>query len=260
MDLEQISAWRSLAGKAAAGFCLLALVALLDGLIGQFREPANVVKLLPGGATEINGALAEKVQGVQDLTVVSDTGQLEVAIEAVHKGYFLGGEMWRGQLTASPRIQPGEYHLTVNPKKMHAPGTPPALRILVYPDSLSRQRSYRSFIRRYGDVPPFGVAAGCLPGILLAFGLVYYLSGRREALLAQGGQAEVYRVQRQEGGCEIRFALGTTHGLGPGVQVQIWDGQGQRVGLAQVEESNLTDSRAVLTGDQEIKTGYLVSR
>jgi hypothetical protein len=78
------------------------------------------------------------------------------------------------------------------------------------------------------------------------------------ALLARAGQAEVYRVTRRDGGYEIRFALGTAHGLGPGARVRILNDPGQAVGLAQVEEATPTDSLALVTADQEIKAGYLV--
>ncbi len=257
MDLVQLSKWRNLAGKAGAIFCFLAFVALLDGLIGLLREPANVVRVLPGMAVEINGGLTAEVKGVQDLEFVSSSEQLRVSFDAVHKGYFLGGEMWRGQLTVSSRIQPGEYSLTVRPRKSTAAA--PTFRILVFSDAASLQLSRKSLIRRYWGCSPFGVAASCLPMILLAFGGVYYLSGQREALLAQTGQAEIYRVLRREDGYEIRFGLGTAQGLGPGSQVNIINDQGQTVGTAQVEESSLTDSAAVVTGDREIKEGYLVS-
>jgi hypothetical protein len=94
---------------------------------------------------------------------------------------------------------------------------------------------------------------------LLAFGTVYYLSGKREALLAETGQAEIYRVTRGDGGCEIRFALGTAHGMTPGARVVIFNEAGQQVGTGTVEVSSRTDAVAQVTTDQEIKVGYLVS-
>lgn len=260
MDLDEVSRCSSLAGKAGAAFCVIALLALADGLLVHFREPANLVKVLPGASIQINGELTDEAHRVEELTYLSSSEQFQVSFEAIHKGYFLGGDMWRGKLLVGPGISPGEYRLAVMPKRSSSPRAAPAFRILVYPDALSLQKSSTSLIRRFFGISAFVVAAGCLPGILLAFGMVYYLSARREALLAQGGQAEVYRVVRREGGYEIRFALGTTHGLGPGARVQVLNEQGQRVGLAQVEESNQTDSLAVITADQEIKTGYLVSR
>jgi hypothetical protein len=258
MELAQINRWCGLAGKFGSLCCALTLLALLDGLIGQFREPSNLVKLLPGTSVDINGELVEEVKGVQELTVLSDTEQLQVSFEAVHKGYFLGGDMWRGRLLADSRLQPGEYHLNVLPKTSSSTRKTPSFRILVYANALSLQESSKSLIRSSSGISPFVAAAACLPGILLAFGAVYLLAGKREELLAREGKAEIYRVERREGGCEIRFGLGTQHGLSPGSQVTIHDDRGQLVGTGRVEQVAPTDSLAVVTTDREMRAGYLV--
>lgn len=260
MDLGQVNHWRDLASKAGAAFCAVALLALVDALLVHFREPANLVKVLPGAVTAINGELTDEAHRVEELTFTSDSDQLTVTFEAIHKGYFLGGDMWRGQLIVGPGIAPGEYSLTVLPRHSASPRKAPAFRILVFPEALSLQKSSSSVIRRFFGISAFKVAAGCLPGILLAFGAVFLLSGKREALLAATGQAEVYRVTRGEGGYEIRFALGTAHGMSPGAGVAICNQGGQKVGTGTVEVSNQTDSVAQVTTDQEIKVGDLVSR
>jgi len=191
---------------------------------------------------------------------VSSSDQLKVNFEAIHKGYFLGGDMWRGRLIVGPGIAPGEYSLAVLPKTTVSPRKAPAFRILVFPEALSLQKSSTSLIRRWFGISAFTVAAGCLPGILLAFGAVYWLSGKREARLAATGRAEVYLVTRVDGGYEIRFALGTAHGMSPGARVAIHDEGGQQVGTGTVEISNPRISVALITSDQAIKVGYLVSR
>jgi hypothetical protein len=191
---------------------------------------------------------------------VTNSDQLTVNFEAIHKGYFLGGDMWRGRLIVGPGIAPGEYSLAVLPKRTISPRKAPAFRILVFADDASLQESSTSMVRRWFGISAFKVAAGCLPGILLAFGAVYLLSGKREALLAATGQAEVYLVTRGDGGYEIRFGLGTAHGISPGVRVTISNEAGQQVGTGTVEVSNQTVSVALATTDQEIKVGDLVSR
>jgi len=183
-----------------------------------------------------------------------------VNFEAIHKGYFLGGDMWRGRLLVGPGIAPGEYSLAVLPKRTISPRKAPAFRILVFADALSLQKSSASVIRRFFGISAFKVAAGCLPGILLAFGAVFLLSGKREALLAATGRAEVYQVTRGDGGYEIRFGLGTAHGMSPGAGVAICNQEGQQVGTGTVEVSSQTASVALVTADQEIKVGDLVSR
>ena len=226
MDLGQVNRRRDLASKIAAAFCVIAFLAMMDGLLVHFREPANFVKVLPGAVTAINGELTDEAHDLQDLTFVSDSDQLTVNFEAIHKGYFLGGDMWRGRLIVSPNISPGEYSLAVLPKRAASSRKAPAFRIQVFPDALSLQKSSTSLVRRWFGFSAFVVAAGCLPGILLAFGAVYLLSGRREALLAASGQAEVYQVTGGDGGYEIRFGLGTAHGMSPGARVAIYDASG----------------------------------
>ena len=259
MDLDQVSRWRNLAGWGGALFFLLAFLALLDGLIGQFREPANLIKLLPGLTAEIDGPLEEEVPGVQELIYFSDSDLLTLSFATVHKGYFLGGNLWRGQITASPRLRPGEYHLTVASRKSTSKEATLGFRIMVFADPLSLQRSSKSLIRHHTGMSPWGAAAACLPGILLASGMVLYLSQARERLLAQRGRAEIYRVIRKDGGFEIHFGLGTEHGVHPGLQLQVHNSQGKAVGLARVEEATPTDAIALVSAAQEIRPGFIVS-
>ncbi len=260
MNLEQTSQWRRLAGWAGGGLCFLALLSLLDGIVAGFREPASVIRMLPGMSTEINGELLEEVRGVQDLTYVSDSRDFRLTFATVHKGYFLGADMWRGEITANPRIKPGEYHLTVAPRTSASPRALPAFRILVFPDALSLQRSSKSLIRRYTGLPPWGVAAACLPGILGAFGAVFLLSQKIERLLAREGKAEIYRALRGDGIFEIHFGLGTENGVEPGCQLQVLDPQGRAVGLARVEAASAASAVALVTSDREIRPGFFVSR
>ena len=260
MDLGQANQWRDLSSKIATACCAVALLALVDGLLVHFREPANLVKVLAGASVEINGELTDEAHRLEELTFTSSSDHLTVTFAAIHKGYFLGGDMWRGRLLVGPGISPGEYNLAVLPKGTDSPRKAPAFRILVFPDALSLQKSSASLIRRWFGISAFAVAAGCLPGILLAFGAVFLLSGRREALLVAAGQAEIYRVTRGDGGCEIGFGLGTAQGLSAGAKVSIYNAEGEQVGIGTVEVSNQTDSVAQVSTDQEIKAGYLVSR
>ena len=55
MDLGQVNRWRDLASKIAMAFCVIALLGLVDGLLVHFREPANLVKVLPGAASTLTG-------------------------------------------------------------------------------------------------------------------------------------------------------------------------------------------------------------
>ena len=260
MNLEQTSRWHDLFGWAAAAFCLLAFLALLDGLIGQWRDSANLIKLLPGMTAEIDGPLQEEVQGIQELTYLSYSKDLKLTFATVHKGYFLGGLLWQGQITAGPHLPPGEYHLTVAPSRSTSPQASLGFRIMVFSDPLSLQHSSKSLIRRHLGLSPYGAAGLCVPAILLAFGAVFYLTLKLDRLLAQKGKAEIYRVIRREGSFEVHFGLGTEHGMQPGLELGVYNPRGKSVGLARVEKATPKDAIAVVTTDLEIRPGFMVCR
>jgi len=260
MDLGQINRWRDLASKIAAAFCVIALLGLVDGLLVHFREPANLVKVLPGASVEINGELTDEAHNVEDLTFNSDSNQLQVTFEALHKGYFLGGDMWRGRLNVGPGIAPGEYSLSVIPRRTITARKAPAFRIIVFPEALSLQKSSTSLIRRWFGFSAFYVSAGCLPGILLAFGAVYWLSGKREALLAASGRAEIYRVHQTEQGIEISFGLGRDQGLEEGTRLNLFDKKGQSLGTVEARSVTAGDAKALVAEEQGVRPGYWLSK
>jgi hypothetical protein len=73
-----VNRWRDLASRLAAVFCVIALLARVDGLLQHFREPANVLKVLPGTSVEIDGKLTDEAHRVEDSTFTSDSDQFEV--------------------------------------------------------------------------------------------------------------------------------------------------------------------------------------
>ena len=260
MTIEQATQWRSGLGKIAAVFCLFMFLTVLDGLVARFREPANVFKVLPGEAVEINGPVVEEVSSIQELTYQGSSPLLRLEFLALHKGYFLGGDMWRGRLTADGQLAPGEYQVLVQGPGKGGEKPLPPFRILVYPDEGSRQRSAPSLVLRFTSYSPLTVAPGLLALVLAAFGWVFFLSQKIEALLGQKGQAEIYRVLRRDDGWEIRFGLGTAHGLHPGDRLAVYDFQGRRAAGGEVQEAGERSAWAVIPGDQEVKEGYIVMR
>jgi len=260
MDLNQASRWRSLLGKAGAFFCFFLLFALLDGIIAKFREPYNVINVLAGMNVPVDGNLGERVRGLEDLAYTSSSQQISLVFAEFRKGYFLGGNMWRGEIRVGDRVSPGQYTVTVAVKGILLTRPLPPFLIVVYPDAYSLQQSSKSFIERETGVSPWGAAAACLPFILLTFGLVFLLSRKIEGVMAEQGQAEVYRVVRQDGRYLVKFGLGTAHGIYPGGHLVVYDEGGQFIGTAEVQEASATDSLATITSDREIKPGSIVSR
>ena len=193
------------------------------------------------------------------MTFTSDSDQLKVTFEAIHKGYFLGGDMWRGRLIVGPGIPPGEYNLSVLPKRScfvpEGAGLPhPGLcRCRQPPEELHLGNP--ALVRGLGLPGGGRLPAGDFAGLRRRLSVVR----EKEALLAASGQAEVYRVTKGDDGYEIRFGLGTAHGISPGARVAIYDAGGHQVGTGTVEVCNRKVSVAQATSDQEIKVGYMVS-
>jgi len=258
MELNRVARWRNYAGKAGALFALLAMLSVLDGLIARFREPADLIRALPGEMVDVNGPLREALPSLKDLIYTSDSEDISISFLELQRGYFLGGNMWRGRLTVSPQTPPGEYRLSVMVWERPAAAPPLTFRILVYADPGNRQTQAKSLWRRYAGVSPWLAAAFCLPGILLSFGGVFLLSQKMEALLTRVGRAEIYRVVKKDGDWLIAFGLGSTHGVKVGATVTLLDPEGLPVGQATVVEVTATDAAAAVSTPQEIHPGYLV--
>jgi hypothetical protein len=260
MNLNQAVTWRKLAGKACALFCLLASLAIIDGLVAKFREPVNVLHVLPGEVADIDGPIPETVKGTEALTYTSDSKDLDVKFTAIHPGYFMGGNMWRGLLTAAGSVTPGKYTVTVRPRDFPAAKPGFQFRVVVYPNSISQRAAFQSQIKRQTGLSPYLVAAAFLPLILITLGVVYFLSQRIDTLQAEGGRAEIYRVSKNEGLTLVTFGLGTKHGVNPGDQVTLLDPEGNYVGTVKVQESADQDSVGSITLDRDVHPGYIVSR
>jgi hypothetical protein len=239
---------------------VLFLLTILDAVISQFRAPLNVFHLRAGGVVEINGQLEENVTGTDQLSYTSSSEHLRLTFRGVHAGFWFGGQMWRGELLVSPDIAPGKYQLTINSPISVSPKPANIFRIVVHPDSASYRRSHRSLIQRQTGASPWWVAIALVPLIGMAFGTVWLLSRRRDALLAERGMADIYWVKTGEAGYEIAFGLGARDRLQPGSRITVLNEKGWPVGTAEVRETSETDAVALVGWECAVKPGYLVGR
>jgi hypothetical protein len=260
MRLEQAKRRRTWAGRAVALLIVFMFVALFDALVAQFRQPANLFEALPGDTVDLNGALPEGIKDLAALTQVSSSEDLQFSFTEIHKGFWLGGNMWRGKVKVSPTTPAGTYSVAVRPKMTLANYPTRFIFITVYPDLPSLNQHSRSYLRRYAGISPWAVTGLFLALVGLPVVVLFRLSNQIDGLLAQIGQAEIYKVEKSEGGYVIAFGLGTSHGVGPGAQVSILDPEGTYVGTAEVEKSSATDSVGKATLDRDIRPGYLVTR
>jgi hypothetical protein len=260
MDLERLTTWQSRVARIGSLFCLVAFLALLDGFVAYIREPLNEFKVLPGDVIHINGPAPEEVQELTGLAYESSTPHLHLTFEALHRGYWLGSWTWRGMLTVAPEIDPGRHRLTVSPKDKTEEHPPQEFSIIVFPDPASYHQSSLSLIRHHFDLSPWQVLAVFLPLTVLAFAAVFLFSRRQEVLLAEKGQAEIYKVDIREGFYEVYFGLGTRHGMGPGTRLTVFNEYQQNIGTVEVVETSETDAMGVASVVQAIRPGYTVSR
>jgi hypothetical protein len=259
MTLDDINRWRRLAGRVAALFCILSFLSVVDGLILHMKQSPNDLRLVPGDSVKINGSCKETVRDVNELEYAATNDSIRLSFEAVHAGYWLGGRMWRGVLTVSERIAPGEYSVAVMTKGEPSEKPVTTFSATVFKDAASLQDSSDSFVQRYTGWSPWWAAAPCFTVALLLFGVVYLCSQKREESLRQEGKAEIYRISRTDTGCEISFGLGTDHGVQTGSRLKLLDAEGVPVGVVKVEVAYESDSTALATPDITIKPGYMVS-
>jgi hypothetical protein len=259
MNLSQAQLYRLLAGKAGLILGILLVAAMLDVVIARHRTDFNVMHVRPGQVEPIDGPLAEKTS-VEDLTYQSDSPDLQVVFDETHAGFWLGGQMWRGQLKVGTQIRPGKYTLSVMPKNPVSDRPPLVYRVTVYGDRYSWQQSSKSYLTRYSGLSPWWVIAFSFGSLVLFGGLIFLLSGRVDALMARSGKAEVYRVRRVPNGYEIGFGLGTDHRVHPGAKLTLYNQDGLPLGRIEVVEASAQDAVAVGEFNQEIQVGFLVSQ
>ncbi len=263
MNLEKLSRLRKSAGKLAALLIVVFILAAFDGIISTFGRPPNLYEMLPGGASKINGYLAEDVGDIGELVYTSSSDRIQLTFEAVHRGFWLGGQMWRGVVEVSPGIDPGEYTLVVvrkgsEPQKNQAPFT-----IRVYSSAEEMRQAARSVITRYFGFSPWAVMAASLLPILATFLIVFLLSRSMDKALALQGKAVVYMAMpRQDdgGGFNIAFGLGTAHGVKTGDHLTLLDKAGAPVGSVEVLQVMNDDSIALAGPGSGVEPGFFVRR
>ena len=116
-DMEEGKAYlvRSrILGKLSACIFLIAALAVVDGLQTLMRQDFNSVSLIPGETTVMSGMMPQNATGTGDLVVETEglTGLRFNAVDAF-KGFWMGGNMWRAELTADATASPGKGTLTV---------------------------------------------------------------------------------------------------------------------------------------------------
>lgn len=240
--------------------CILFFLTILDALVARFREPLNHFSCLPGSRLAITGPLTGKIEDPRELTYQADSKEIQLVFEAVQTGYWFGGYMWNGTLLVGPRIQPGGYQLTVQTKNQNRERSPSLFQIEVFKNLAAYHHHSKSFIERSLEINPWKVVLFLIPFLVLNFGIVFYLSHRTENLLAEQGQAEVYRVTKGENGTQIFFGLGRTQGIQPGNRLTLINTRGEEVGSIIAQEVFEGHSTARLDSELTVSPGFMISQ
>lgn len=259
MTLSQAQHYCSLAGRAGFLVGILLVAAMIDVVIARHRTDFNVMHVLPGQAEPIDGPLAEKTK-VEELTYQSDSPDLKLAFDETYAGFWLGGQMWRGRLQVGPQARPGKYIISVKPKNPLTDLPPLQYRITVYPDYAAWRQSSKSYITRYAGLSPWWVITFSFGSLALLGGGIFLMSGRVDALMAQSGRAEVYRVTRTPTGYEIGFGLGTDHGVQPGSKLTLYNENGTPLGRIEVFKASAQDAVALGEFSEVVRDGFWVSK
>lgn len=257
--IEQTTRKRKILGKAAAIFIILLLVSLLDSCFARFRQPMNVLNVLPGTSKKINGPLDEKVKSVQELMYRSSSDAIHLSLDRVYSGFWFGGVEWSGTLSICPDAEPGEYRLIVSAKIRKSEKPPVMFLINVHPDKYALRQSSKSFIMRYFSISPWWAMAFLFSITVLTSLSVFLFSKKLESLMEKVGHAEVYWMMAGVAGIEIAFGLGTKHGVRPGSRLVLFNENRQVVGTVVAHTVRETDSMATVGFDSPVKVGYFVS-
>jgi hypothetical protein len=232
-------------GKIGALICILFFGSILDTCVARFREPLFTVNLLPGGSEPVEGQLDHNVKELPQMRIETQDARVRLRIDKLQSGFWFGGSMWIGEISAAGDTAAGTYDIQVF--ALDPPSAKPvaAFRAVVYPDHAALRENSFSVIQRALDIRPWMVAAVCLPALGIVLCLMFVLSRRVEQLLADLGRAEIFHVKKADAGFEVWFGLGERHGVEPGARVNICAEDGQPICDAVVQHVDTENGMAL---------------
>lgn len=258
MRLDQATSWRNMSGKICTVFSFLLFFSVLDGIVALFRHPSNLLYMLPGESRDISGYLRTETSDLNSLGFESGSELVKVSFLELGKGYWLGGNTWRGQVSVDRGFPAGDTTVTIR-QVGDSSGKPLVVyQVRVFRNAEAMREASMSLIRRYGSISPWMLMAAMVPAVFLGLLVNYLLSTRRDQLLAELGEAEIYHVLRVADGWQASFGLGRDHGLEPGTRLTVLDKDGGAVCGVEVDEVFDKDAKAMVPADRTVKIGYVV--
>ncbi len=260
MDAQSISLWKKRVARVAAGFSILFALFTLDSSVAYLREPSNTLELLPGQSSSLLGPLAPGAEGVSGMTYESTSERVSLALEEVVTGFWFGGKMWKATLGVAPDTAPGTYKIVVFGKVDSRKIKANTFDVVVYRDQAAKQAGAKSLLMRLSGLNSMILAIGSFVLMLVCCACLYFMSGVRDRLMAQQGEAEVYHVKRDKDGASVYFGLGAVHGIKAGARLVLMDERRRPVEEITVDSVDLKDARARAGAQVSVEVGYLVKK
>lgn len=253
MNLNNLSEKIKLIGKIGVVVSVIFLLAIIDDFIAGYREPDDLFRAMPGTEQPVNGNVDRPLETKDDVVFVCYSEGISMEFQDVQ------GRMWRGILKIGSYVDPGEYPFMVIPRGEEPAEETPRYRLRVFHTHEDYQRSFKSLLHRYTGIPPFWITIMMIPFIVASFGLVYYLSGKKDELLALQGKAEIFKIKKTGDNWELSFGLGQEHGITRGVPISLYNNEGDLIGTAEITEVFKTYAVACAHDIPELKPGSLAS-
>lgn len=259
MSLDRMTTWKSRIAGVSAAACIVAILCVLDGSAAYLREPFNSLQMLPGSSIRLTGPLPPDT-GLDGMTYESSSNAISMSLEEVISGFWMGGRMWRGTLAVGTETTPGKYFVSVlgsdDRKKVGAN----TFLVLVYKDRQSEIAHSISFLKRHTGVSPWTFGGLLFFLVLLGCGSLYLIGIKRDRLMAEQGEAEVYHVIRNAETVSLYFGLGRKHGVEEGGRLLLMDGKRRPIEEITVESASEKDALAKVGPLSSACPGYIVKK
>ena len=207
IDVNKIISNRDIFGKIFILASIIALIGVFDALISSYRKPANEIDIITGRSVEMIGKVYGKVESEDDISFISDSPHLTLILDkTLFSGYWLGEEMWRGELKADSYLRQGRYNIKIKFNDLSIIKAEDREKVKklsnytinVYSNAKALRENELSLIKRFTGLSPWLIAIAFFPIVLISGYVIFIISGRIETLMAERGVAEIYRVSRHE--------------------------------------------------------------
>lgn len=240
--------------RLGGAIALVFLFSIADSVVSGYLESKTFFRALPGMHQPISGDLAQPVPAVKALTYTSDTRFVRLDLAGVK------GRTWHGKLMVAPAALQGTFHLRVFAAGGPMDANAPVLTVQVFDDPRQHRASYKSVIRRLSGLSPLWLVLATLPLVVASLWLSYFLSGRREASLADKGIVPIVKMTRLATHWEIGFELGQDQGITPGDNLLLLDEELRPVGQVAAARVEAGKSQAFLDFTTHVAPNFFIAK